>query len=312
MAVTAFLFPGQGSQTVGMARSLFEGFAPARALFEEADEALGFSLSSLMFEGPMETLTLTEHTQPAILTASVAAFRFLEAQGIRPQFVAGHSLGEYSAVVAAGGLSFADAVRTVRNRGRYMQEAVPAGVGAMAAILKLPIDRIEEICAAAPQGEVVSVANENSPDQTVIAGHRAAVERAGELAKAAGAKRVVMLPVSAPFHCALMDPAQARLQQDLHAAKFTDLSVPLVNNWDAALVQTADAVREGLFQQVPNRVRWVESMFRLVDEGVEQFIEVGPGAVLSGLLRNIDAARKCLRFGEAADWEKLQAERSGP
>lgn len=264
-----------------------------------------------MFEGPIETLTLTEHTQPAILTASIAACRFLEAEGIRPHFVAGHSLGEYSAVVAAGGLSFADAVRTVRNRGRYMQEAVPAGVGAMAAILKLPIDRIEEICTAAAQGEVVSVANENSPDQTVIAGHRAAVERAGELAKAAGAKRVVMLPVSAPFHCALMEPAQARLQQDLNAATFLDLSVPLVNNWDAALVQTADAIREGLFQQVPNRVRWVESMFRLVDEGVEQFIEVGPGAVLSGLLRNIDAARKCFRFGEMADWEKLKAEMSG-
>jgi [acyl-carrier-protein] S-malonyltransferase len=291
-----------------MARSLYEGFAPAREVFEEADEALGFALSQLMFEGPIETLTLTEHTQPAILTASVAALRFLEANGQRADYVAGHSLGEYSAVVAAGGLPFADAVRIVRNRGRYMQEAVPQGVGAMAAILKLPIDRIEALCEEAAQGEVVSVANENSPDQTVIAGHRGAVERAGELAKAAGAKRVVMLPVSAPFHCALMHPAQARLGEDLQAAPFQDLRVPLVNNWDAVLVQASAAVREGLFQQVPHRVRWVESMFRLVDEGVEQFVEVGPGAVLSGLLRNIDAARKCLRFGELADWDKLQAE----
>ncbi|MDZ7638022.1 MAG: ACP S-malonyltransferase [Bryobacterales bacterium] len=305
MAVTAFLFPGQGSQTVGMARSLVEGFEPARLLFEEADEALGFALTALILEGPIETLTLTEHTQPAILTASLAANRYLEAQGITPDFVAGHSLGEYSAIVAAGGLSFADAVRTVRNRGRYMQEAVPAGKGAMAAILKLPIDQIEGICEQAAQGEVVSVANENSPDQTVIAGDKAAVERAGELARTAGAKRVVMLPVSAPFHCALMTPAQLRLKADLEALAFKELRVPLVNNADAAIVREGEAVRNGLVEQVPNRVRWVESMFRLVDEGVEQFIEVGPGAVLSGLLRNIDSARKCLKFGEIADWEKV-------
>jgi [acyl-carrier-protein] S-malonyltransferase len=306
LAITAFLFPGQGSQAVGMAKSLYEGFAPAKQVFEEADDALGFSLSRLMFEGPMETLTLTEHTQPAILTASMAAYRFLEAEGVKPQYVAGHSLGEYSAVVAAGGLSFADAVRIVRNRGRYMQEAVPAGTGAMAAILKLPIDKIEALCQEASQGEVVSVANENSPDQTVIAGHKAAVERAAELAKAGGAKRVVMLPVSAPFHCRLMQPAQERLKEDLDAAGFQDLTVPLVNNWDAMLVTQALEVRDGLVKQVPGRVRWVESMFRLVDEGVEQFVEVGPGAVLSGLLRNIDSARKALRFGEMDDWQKLK------
>lgn len=305
MAVTAFLFPGQGSQAVGMARSLVEGFAPARELFADADEALGFPLSALILDGPLETLTLTEHTQPAILTASLAAYRFLEAEGIAPDFVAGHSLGEYSAVVAAGGLSFADAIRAVRSRGRYMQDAVPAGKGAMAAILKLPIDQIESICEEAAQGEVVSVANENSPDQTVIAGEKSAVERAAELARKAGAKRVVMLPVSAPFHCALMSPAQIRLRADLEALDFADLRVPLVNNVEATVVRDGASVRNGLVEQVPNRVRWVESMFRLVDEGVEQFIEVGPGAVLSGLLRNIDSARKCLKLGELTDWEKV-------
>lgn len=306
MAITAFLFPGQGSQAVGMARTLAEDFPPARELFAEADDALGFPLSTLILNGPIETLTLTEHTQPAILTASIAAFLFLDANGLKADYVAGHSLGEYSAVVASGGISFADAVRAVRNRGRYMQEAVPPGVGAMAAILKLPIDRIEAICTEAAQGGVVSVANENSPDQTVIAGAKPAVERAAELARSAGAKRVVMLPVSAPFHCTLMTPAQLRLKVDLDALQFSDLRVPLVNNVDAAIVTTGDEVRGGLIEQVPNRVRWVESMFRLVDEGVEQFIEVGPGAVLTGLLKNIDSARKCLKFGELTDWEKLQ------
>jgi [acyl-carrier-protein] S-malonyltransferase len=308
MPITAFLFPGQGSQAVGMANGLVENFAPARELFTEADEALGFKLSELILQGPIETLTLTEHTQPAILTASVAAYRFLEAEGMQPDFVAGHSLGEYSALVAGGALAFADAVRIVRNRGRYMQEAVPAGTGAMAAILKLSIDRIEAICEQAAGTEVVSVANENSPDQTVIAGHKAAVERVGELAREAGAKRVVILPVSAPFHCALMQPAQRRLQVDLDAAPLQPLRAPLVNNWEASLIREPGEIRTGLYEQVPNRVRWVESMFRLVDEGVEQFVEVGPGAVLSGLLRNIDAARKCHRFSDLADWEKLRAE----
>jgi [acyl-carrier-protein] S-malonyltransferase len=290
-----------------MARSLVDSFPPAKDLFQEADDVLQFPLSKLILDGPIETLTLTENTQPAILTASIAAFRYVESQGLRPDFVAGHSLGEYSAVVAAGGLPFADAVRTVRNRGRYMQDAVPAGVGAMAAILKLPIDQIEDLCAKAANGEVVSVANENSPDQTVIAGDKAAVERAAELARAAGAKRVVMLPVSAPFHCALMKPAQIRLKADLDSLPFKELNVPLVNNVEANLVRSSSDVRNGLIEQVPGRVRWVESMFRLVDEGVEQFVELGPGSVLSGLLRNIDPARNCLRLGELGDWEKLNA-----
>lgn len=305
MAKIAFLFPGQGSQFAGMGKTLADAYPVAQRVFQEADEALGTALSKLCWEGPEEDLKRTENTQPAILTVSVAAFRVLEEKGIRADYVAGHSLGEYSALVAAGALSFSEAVKIVRNRGRYMQEAVPQGVGAMSAILRLPEGKLEEILAAAAQGEVVSAANLNSPDQIVIAGNAAAVARAGEMAKAAGAKRVVPLPVSAPFHCALMHPAQERLAVDLHAAVFHDLAMPLVNNWQAREVTKADEARDGLFQQVPNPVRWVETVRRLASVGVTRAIEVGPGAVLSGLVRSIEPSIECRKFGEAADYEKL-------
>ena len=303
---TAFLFPGQGSQFAGMGKSLAENFEIARQCFEEADAALGFSLSKLCFEGPEEDLKLTENTQPALVAVSVAAWRVLRVEVGEPDFVAGHSLGEYSALVAAGSLDFADALRIVRKRGQYMQEAVPAGVGAMAALLKLPAGALDGILAKAAQGEVVTAANFNSPDQVVIAGNRGAVERAMELAKAAGAKRAVPLPVSAPFHCPLMKPAQERLRVDLDATEFRDLRVPLVNNWQASEVRSGMVAREGLYQQVPNSVRWVESMERLAQSGVDRWFEVGAGAVLSGLLRNIVAGARCIPFGEAKDVEKVR------
>jgi [acyl-carrier-protein] S-malonyltransferase len=302
---TAFLFPGQGSQAAGMGKTLAESFGVARDVFQEADEALSFGLSELCFQGPEEALKLTENTQPALLTVSVSAYRVLAEHGIRPEFVAGHSLGEYSALVAAGSLRFADAVRLVRKRGQYMQEAVPAGLGAMAALLKLPQGKLDEILQQAAQGEIVSAANLNSPDQIVIAGHAGAVHRAADLAKAAGAKRAVILPVSAPFHCALMEPAQLRLAADLDCTPFQDLAIPLINNWQAAEITTAAEARHGLFEQVPNPVRWTESIRYLASQGVARFIEVGPGAVLTGLLRNIDPSLIGIRFAEAADLEKL-------
>ena len=306
MEKTAFVFPGQGSQFAGMGKSLADNFECARRVFEEADEALGFKISQICFEGSDEALKLTENTQPALVTVSTAAYAVLKEKGLaNPDYVAGHSLGEYSALVAAGSLAFADAVRIVRNRGRYMQEAVPQGVGAMAALLKLPEDKLEGILAEAAQGEVVSAANLNSPDQVVIAGHAAAVNRAVELAKAAGAKRAVLLPVSAPFHCSLMQPAQERLKADLDAANFADLAVPLVNNWQAREIRTGAEAREGLYQQVPNPVRWTPSIRHLAAQGVTRFVEVGAGAVLTGLLRNIDSNCKGTKFGEAADLEKL-------
>jgi [acyl-carrier-protein] S-malonyltransferase len=287
MSKTAFVFPGQGSQFAGMGKSLYETHAVARKIFEEADDVLGFSLSRLCFEGPDADLKLTENTQPAILTVSVAAHEVLKQEGRAASYVAGHSLGEYSALVAAGALSFRDAVRIVRNRGRYMQEAVPAGVGAMAAILKLPEGALDGVLAEAAQGEIVSAANLNSPEQIVIAGNAGAVKRAMDLAKTAGAKRVVPLQVSAPFHCALMKPAQDRLKVDLDAAEFHDLQVPLINNWQAMEVHTGAEAREGLYQQVPNPVRWTDTVRYLGEHGVERFIEVGPGTVLAGLVRTI-------------------------
>jgi [acyl-carrier-protein] S-malonyltransferase len=305
MSKTAFLFPGQGSQYAGMGQSLAAGFP-------EADAALGFPISRLCFEGPDEELKLTENTQPAMLAVSVAALAVLRARGLAPDYVAGHSLGEYSALVAAGSLDFGDALRLVRKRGRYMQEAVVVGVGAMAALLKLPEGKLDGIlaeAATAPDGtrEIVSAANFNSPDQIVIAGHAGAVGRAAELAKAAGAKRSLLLPVSAPFHCALMQPAQEKLKTDLDATVFRDLAVPLINNWQAREVRTGADARQGLYEQVPNPVRWAETIGLLAASGVTRFVEVGAGAVLTGLLRNIDASLAGVKFGEAADWEKLAA-----
>lgn len=307
MSQTAFLFPGQGSQFAGMGKALAETFPAARAVFEEADSALGFPLSRLCWEGPEEDLKLTENTQPAILTVSAAATAVLRDNGIQAHFVAGHSLGEYSALVAAGGLRFADAVRIVRARGRYMQEAVPAGVGAMAALLKLPEGKLDEILAGAAEGEVVSAANLNSPDQVVIAGHAGAVNRAAELAKAEGCKRAVLLPVSAPFHCALMEPAQRRLAADLAATEFHDLAVPLINNWQARAVTSGGEARQGLIEQVPNPVQWVATIRHLAEAGVTRWIEVGPGAVLTGLLRQIVPGQQGIKFGEPADLDKILA-----
>jgi [acyl-carrier-protein] S-malonyltransferase len=290
-----------------MGRDLAENFAVARKVFETADAALGFSISKLCFEGPAEELQLTANTQPALLTVSVATAAVLSEKGVRPDFVAGHSLGEYSALVAAGSLSLVDAVRLVRKRGQYMQEAVPVGQGAMAAILGLDGAAVDEISREAAQGEVVSPANLNSPGQVVIAGSSAAVARAVELAKGRGAKRAIMLNVSAPFHCALMRPAQDRLSVDLDQTQVEDPQVPLVNNVNAQAVVSASVVREGLKQQVASPVRWEESIRRLRAEGVELFVEVGPGKVLSGLVRQIDRAAECMRVEDSATLSEVMA-----
>lgn len=289
---------------MGMGRELANLFPVAKETFDEADTALGYKLSQLCFEGPEDQLKLTEITQPAILTVSVAAWRVLQSQGITPAYVAGHSLGEYSAHVAAGTFSFADAVRTVRNRGKYMQEAVPVGVGAMAAILAMDIDHIRQVCDEAAQGEVCQPANLNSPDQTVISGNKGAVERAAELAKQRGAKRAVMLPVSAPFHCALMRPAQDRLQHDLREIEFHDPQVSVMCNVDASLVPSGLQCQDALLRQVTGAVLWDRSMRQLATLGVLDFIEVGPGKVLCGLLRQIDRSLKCHNVEDEASLEK--------
>ena len=286
---TAFIFPGQGSQAVGMGKDLFDNYAAAREVFEQADDALGFSLSEMCFSGDEKDLQLTANTQPAILTASVAAYRAMLAEGYaRPDFVAGHSLGEYSALVAAGVLDFADAVRTVRRRGTYMQDAVPVGVGAMAAILGADLGTIETSCAEAADGQVCSPANINSPSQVVIAGDTEAVDRACELLKERGAKRAIKLNVSAPFHCALMMPAQERLAEDLKMLQYGEFEFPIVHNVDAEVSSDGTKVSELLERQVSSPVRWLQSVQTMTGKGVTTFIEVGPGKVLSGLVRQID------------------------
>jgi [acyl-carrier-protein] S-malonyltransferase len=342
MIKPVFLFPGQGSQSVAMGRALYDAFPTARAIFEEADDALGFALSKIIFEGPEEDLKLTEHTQPAILTVSTAAARVLAEHGITPALAAGHSLGEYSAHVSAGTLTFADAVRTVRARGRFMQQAVPAGVGAMAAILGLPADQITELCNQASEelraeferlqatppdavslGEIdsevhrdivnestVSPANLNSPDQTVISGAKPAVHRAIDLCKAAGAKRTVLLPVSAPFHCALMAPAQKSLMVELEGVHFDDPAIPVASNVDARFTTRDSDARDTLIRQVTGPVRWVECIRLLAAQQPTHFIEVGPGRVLSGLNRQIlgrDSAIPTLNVEDPASLEKTLA-----
>jgi [acyl-carrier-protein] S-malonyltransferase len=299
--VIAFIFPGQGSQNVGMGRALAEAFPICRETFQEADQALGESLSGLMFDGPEEVLTLTENTQPAILAVSIAACRFLESNGMVPQFVAGHSLGEYSANVAAGTFRFGDALKVVRRRGRYMQESVPVGAGAMAAILGLDAALVEKACADAADGEVVSAVNFNGAGQVVIGGTREAVKRAGERAKALGAKRVVPLSVSAPFHTALMAPAQERLAPELRALATHTPRVPIIANVDAAPKRDAAAAVEALVRQVSAPVRWQAVVERLASEGVTTYVEVGPGTVLTGLVRKIHRDANCVNFGSPDD-----------
>jgi len=300
----AFLFPGQGSQALGMGKELAETYPIARQTFEEADETLGYRLSQLCFEGPEDQLRLTEITQPAILTASIAAWRVLNEKGLKPNFVAGHSLGEYSAHVAAGTLSFADAVRTVRQRGKYMQEAVPVGVGTMAAILGMEFEKVADVCCEAAQGEVCEPANINSPEQIVISGNVGAVERATQLADERGAKRAKVLPVSAPFHCSLMKPAQDRLAEDLSAVMFHKPTAGLVCNVDAALLQDGERSRDALIRQVTGAVKWEQSMRVLIAQGVQTFMEVGPGKVLCGLMRQIDRSKTCINVADEASLRK--------
>src|ERR1700689_346339 len=302
--IIALLFPGQGSQAVGMGKGLAEKYPLARQKFEEADDALGYKLSPLCFEGPEDQLRLTEITQPAILTASIAALRVLETRITKPCYVAGHSLGEYSAHVASGTFSFSDAVRTVRSRGKYMQEAVPVGVGTMAAILGMDLEKVSAICHDAAQGEVCEPANINSPEQIVISGNTAAVERAAKLADERGAKRAKLLPVSAPFHCSLMKPAQDRLESDLTELQMQKPDYPVACNVDAAFVSDDLRARDSLVRQVTGSVKWDACMRLLMAQGVHTFIEVGPGKVLCGLMRQIDRSKTCLNVGDDASLTK--------
>lgn len=314
MGKVAFVFPGQASQYPGMGKELAEKHSAARAVFEEADEALGFSVSKMCFEGTEDELKLTANAQPAILTVSVAVYRVLSEKGIKPEYVAGHSLGEYSALVAAGSLKFANAVNLVRSRGKYMQDAVPAGVGAMAAIMGLSPAVVVDVCKRAAENEICSPANLNSPEQTVISGHAGAIKRAVEIASQQGAKRAVILAVSAPFHCALMMPAQEKLERDLKKVEFSGLRVPLVTNVDADTIESGEAAREALVRQVSMPVRWEESVRMLIDEGVNTFVEMGPGRVLSGLLRQIERSVATLNVEDekslAATVDKIAAART--
>jgi [acyl-carrier-protein] S-malonyltransferase len=300
----ALLFPGQGSQSVGMGRDLADQYPVARQTFEEADEALGYKLSTVCFEGPEDQLRLTEITQPAILTVSIAALRVLETRIPKPSYVAGHSLGEYSAHVASGTFSFADAVRTVRNRGKYMQEAVPVGAGAMAAILGMDAAKVTAVCHDAAQGEVCQPANINSPEQIVISGNTAAVERAAKLADERGAKRAKLLPVSAPFHCSLMKPAQDRLETDLNVLKMQKPVYPVACNVEAALITDDQRSRDTLVRQVTGSVKWEQCMHLLIAQGAQTFIEVGPGKVLCGLMRQIDRSKSCVNVSDDASLAK--------
>ena len=314
MGKVAFMFPGQASQYPGMGKELAGKYPAARAVFDEADKALGVSISRICFEGTEEELKLTANTQPAILTCSVAVQCVLAEKGVFADFVAGHSLGEYSALVAAGTVKFGDAVQLVRKRGAYMQEAVPAGVGAMAAIMGLSHAVVADVCKRAAEGEVCSAANLNSPDQTVISGHAGAVKRAVELASQAGAKRAVILPVSAALHSSLMTPAQEKLEKDLRSTAFSKLRVPLVTNVDADTIESGEEAREALIRQVTMPVRWEESIRLLIDEGVNTFVEVGPGRVLTGLLRQIERSVSALNVEDekslAATVERIAAARS--
>ena len=300
----AFLFPGQGSQSVGMGKDLADKYSQARETFEEADEALGYKLSQICFEGPEEQLRLTEITQPAILTVSIAALRVLETRAPKPNYVAGHSLGEYSAHVASGTIRFADAVRTVRQRGKYMQEAVPVGVGAMAAILGMEFDKVGAVCHDAAHGEVCEPANINSPEQIVISGNAAAVERATRLADERGAKKAKLLPVSAPFHCSLMKPAQDRLEADLNQLAMFKPVYPVACNVDADLVTDNLRARDTLVGQVTGSVKWDQCVRLLMSHGVQTFVEVGPGKVLWGLMRQIDRSKTALNVSDDATLTK--------